>query len=69
MKKFDRCQKEYGVTDDILFDAQRILTLDMYAGDLIPGTGGAWKLRCGSDDRGKRRHLKGQPVQQPEGRP
>lgn len=54
MKKFDRCQKEYGVTDDILFDAQRILTLDPYAGDLIPGTGGAWKLRCCSDDRGKR---------------
>ena len=51
---FDSCMKKYKIPDDILFETQRVLIEDLYCGDMIEKSGGAYKVRVGSKDKGKR---------------
>lgn len=43
-----------GLSDADLFVFQNQLLRDPAAGDVVPGTGGIRKIRCGIDARGKR---------------
>ena len=51
---FLNCWKAMGLNDDNLMTLENILLADPEEGSVIPGTGGAWKLRISlSDNRGK----------------
>ena len=45
--------KTAGVTEDEMFDLVSVIAADAGAGDIIPGTGGARKVRIGGKGKGK----------------
>lgn len=51
---FDRSWSAIGLDDKDLAELQDTLLLDPESGDLIPGTGGARKIRVAAKDHGKR---------------
>lgn len=51
---FDRSWSAIGLNDDDLVMLQDILLMDPDAGEVIPGTGGARKLRVPAKSKGKR---------------
>ncbi|MBE7047019.1 MAG: addiction module toxin RelE [Ruminococcaceae bacterium] len=52
-KPFLVCWKAMGLDDDSLKELERILLLNPKTGDVIPGCGGARKLRIQLEGRGK----------------
>ena len=51
---FDRSWSAMGMDDNDLAELQVTLLFDPGAGDVIPGTGGARKIRVNAKDHGKR---------------
>ena len=50
---FDRSRSAMGLGDDELLELQMVLVQDPEAGDMIPGTGGARKVRIPLEGRGR----------------
>ena len=51
---FDKRWSDLGLGDEELKELQNILLADPQAGDVIPGVGGARKVRFAASDHGKR---------------